>query len=157
MYKAILLPTDGSALSRQAVTSGIEFAKESGSRVVGLHVLPVPRDEQLEAWIAHDPHYPQRHQAVLDKFADEYLAFIATTAHAEGVQCDCKKIKASDAARAIAAAAGDNGCDLVFMASHGWSGADAATTGSETLKVLRYAKVPVLVHKPAPGAGRTGP
>jgi nucleotide-binding universal stress UspA family protein len=157
MYKAILLPTDGSALARQAVTSGIRFAKESGARVVGLHVLPVPRDEQLEAWIAHDPLYPERHQALLSKFADDYLAFIATMAQAAGIKCDCKKISASDAARAIAAAAGDHGCDLVFMASHGWSGADAGTTGSETLKVLRYAKVPVLVHKPEPGAERTGP
>jgi nucleotide-binding universal stress UspA family protein len=155
MYKAILLPTDGSALARQAVTSGIQFAKESGARVVGLHVLPVPRDEQLEAWIAHEPQYPERHQALLNKFADEYLAFIATTAQAAGVQCDCKKISASDTAQGIAAAAGDNGCNLVFMASHGWSGADAGTPGSETLKVLRYAKV--LVHKPGPGAARTGP
>jgi nucleotide-binding universal stress UspA family protein len=125
--------------------------------VVGLHVLPVPRDEQLEAWIAHDAQYPQRHQALLDKFADEYLAFVATTAEAAGVQCDCKKINASDPGRALGAAADENGCELIFIASHGWSGADAATTGSETLKVLRYAKVPVLVHKPEPGAQRTGP
>jgi nucleotide-binding universal stress UspA family protein len=125
--------------------------------VVGLHVLPVPRDEQLEAWIAHDAQYPQRHQALLDKFADEYLAFVATTAAAASVQCDCKKINASDPGRALGAAADENGCELIFIASHGWSGADAATTGSETLKVLRYAKVPVLVHKPEPGAQRTGP
>lgn len=154
MYKAILLPTDGSALSRQAVTSGIGFAKESGARVVGLHVLPIPQDEQLEAWIAHDAQYAQRHQALLDKLADQYLAFIAANARTAGVACECHKISASEPGRVIAAAAVDNGCDLVFLASHGWSGAGAGPAGSETLKVLRYATVPVLVHRA--GAERTG-
>lgn len=153
MYKAILLPTDGSALSRQAVTRGIQFAKECGARVVGVHVVPTMRDEQLEAWAAHDVHHPARHQALLHKFADEYLAFVAATAQAAGVQCDCKKVTAPDAARAIADSAVDNGCDLIFMASHGWNGPKADTTGSETLKTLRYAKVPVLVQKPEAGAG----
>ncbi len=41
MYKHILLPTDGSELSAQAVREGIRFAKSIGARVTALHVTPV--------------------------------------------------------------------------------------------------------------------
>ena len=68
MYKHILLPTDGSELSRQAVTSGILFAKNTGATVVGVHVIPLLREDRLEAWTHHDPHYAERRQALFDKF-----------------------------------------------------------------------------------------
>jgi nucleotide-binding universal stress UspA family protein len=149
MYKVILLPTDGSKLSRQAVTSGIRFAKEASASVIGLHVVPVPHDDELEAWMSHDPHYAERHQKLFDKFADEYLAFVAGSAKAEQVPCTCQKVRANDPSSAIARAAEENGCDLIFMASHGWKGGETLLLGSETLKALRYSKVPVLVHKPS--------
>jgi nucleotide-binding universal stress UspA family protein len=37
------------------------------------------------------------------------------------------------------------GCDLIFMASHGRSGAGALLLGSETNKVLTHSRIPVLV------------
>ena len=40
MFKHLLLPTDGSKLSDEAVTRGIAFAKETGAKVCFLHVLP---------------------------------------------------------------------------------------------------------------------
>ena len=76
MFKHILLPTDGSVLSRRAVAGGLALAKECG----------------------------------------------------------------------ILEAAAQAGCDLIYMASHGWKGA-AHLLGSQTMKVLHYSQVPVLVHK----------
>jgi len=40
MYKHILVPTDGSKLSDEAVTKAIQFAKESGAKLTALHVMP---------------------------------------------------------------------------------------------------------------------
>ena len=40
MYKHILLPSDGSELSGQAVREGIRFAKSIGARVTGVHTTP---------------------------------------------------------------------------------------------------------------------
>ncbi|MGB7478906.1 MAG: universal stress protein [Burkholderiaceae bacterium] len=158
MYRTILIPTDGSALSRQAVTSGVLFARNHDAAVIGIHVTPVPHDEQLQAWMHHDPHYEERRQALFDKFADEYLAFVANSALAEGVPCTCRKVKASEPGLAIAQAAEHARCDLIYMASHGWKGERAQILGSETLKVLHYSRVPVLVYKPgrerAPAAGK---
>ena len=40
MYKHILAPTDGSALSLKAVKSAAKLAKALGARVSGLYVMP---------------------------------------------------------------------------------------------------------------------
>lgn len=148
MYKHILLPTDGSELSRQAVASGILFAKNTGATVVGIHVIPLLREDQLEAWAHHDPHYLQRRQQLFEKFADDYLSFVANSALAEEVPCKCIKASGEEPYIAILKAAFQSGCDLIYMASHGWKGDQAKMLGSETLKVLLHSKVPVLIHKP---------
>ena len=98
----------------------------------------------------HDPHYAQHRQALFDKFADEYLAFISNSALAEGVPCICKKVKANQPFLAIVKMAEQARCDLIYMASHGWKGGEEAQLlGSQTVKVLHHSKVPVLVHKSA--------
>jgi len=148
MYKQILLPTDGSQLSKQAVTSGILFAKNTGATVVGIHVIPLLHKDQLEAWMHHDAHFAERRQELFEKSGDKYLAFVANSALAEGIPCSCKLVKADEPYRAILKTAEQARCDLIFMASHGWREDAAQLLGSETLKVLIHSKVPVLVHKP---------
>lgn len=148
MYKRILLPTDGSALSREAVISGILFARNTGATVIGIHVIPLVHEDRLEAWMHHDPHYAERRNALFDRKADEHLSFIANSALAEEVPCTCKLVKADEPSLAIVKVAEQTHCDLIYMASHGWQGDDAQLLASETLKVLHYSKVPVLVHKP---------
>jgi nucleotide-binding universal stress UspA family protein len=148
MFKHILMPTDGSTESRHAVASGIRFAKDAGAGVVGVHVIPMPHLDQLEAWTHHDPNYVQQRQALFDKFADAYLAFIADMALAAGVPCICEKISANDPAATIVKTAEYARCDLIWMASHGWKGNSAQLLGSQTVKVLHLSKIPVLVHQP---------
>lgn len=156
MYKHILLPTDGSRLSMEAIASGVLFARNLGATIVGVHVIPVPHEDKLEAWMHHDPHFAERQQALFDKFADEHLAFIANSALAEEVPCICKKIRANEPHLAIVKAAEQAQCDLIYMASHGWKGGEPQLLGSETLKVLHHSKVPVLVHKPPRGRTHVG-
>jgi nucleotide-binding universal stress UspA family protein len=40
MFKHLLVPTDGSALSEAAIQMAVTFARESGAKVTGLHVIP---------------------------------------------------------------------------------------------------------------------
>jgi nucleotide-binding universal stress UspA family protein len=149
MFKRILLPTDGSALSKQAVHSGIRLARECGAEVVGIHVVVPTGAAQLDAWLAHAPHLAQRRRALFDKLADEYLHEITAAATAEHVPSTVVKIHAPDPWLAIARAAEDMDCDLVLMASHGRKGSRARMPGSETIRVLQECRVPVLVHQPA--------
>jgi nucleotide-binding universal stress UspA family protein len=148
MYTHILLPTDGSAVSKQAVAGGIALAREIGARVLGLHVIPILHDDQLEAWMHHDPHLVERRQALFDKFADDYLSVVAQAAEAAGVRCEVTRLRAADAATGILKTARVAECDLIYMASHGWRADQSQLLGSETLKVLQFGGVPVLVHKP---------
>ena len=41
----------------------------------------------------------------------------------------------------------DEGCDVIFMASHGRRGIQALIMGGETHKVLTHTKIPVLVFR----------
>jgi nucleotide-binding universal stress UspA family protein len=157
MYKHILLPTDGSTLSREAITDGILLANQFGADIVAVHVIPVPHDDQLEAWVHHDPQFAQHRQALFAKFADLYLSYVASAAQALQVPCLCRKMTASEPYRAILAAADEGNCDLIYMASHGWKGGVAQLLGSQTTKVLHYSHIPVLVHKARPTAAQIAP
>jgi nucleotide-binding universal stress UspA family protein len=95
-----------------------------------------------------DPKYAERLKTLFDKFADEYLSFIADHARSENVRCTYKKVSQSEPYLAILNTAEQAHCDLIYMASHGWKGDQAQLLGSETLKVLHQSKVPVLVFKP---------
>jgi nucleotide-binding universal stress UspA family protein len=152
MYKRILVPTDGSALSRKAARAAILFAKETGASIVALHVMPAPAPDELEAWAHHDPNYADHRARLFQKFADLYLQFVSAIAASAGVACDTRLVAGSEPYRAIVDTAQSEHCDLVFMAAHGVKGDSAQVPGGETLKVLIHSKVPVLVHKPVPAA-----
>jgi nucleotide-binding universal stress UspA family protein len=47
--------------------------------------------------------------------------------------------------QAIIDTAKAQGCDLIFMASHGRKGVSALVLGSETTKVLTHSSIPTLV------------
>ena len=47
----------------------------------------------------------------------------------------------------IIEAARDSGCDIIFMASHGYRGLTGLIVGSVTQKVLSHSKIPVLVFR----------
>src|SRR3569832_2442027 len=56
MFKTILVPTDGSALSDKAVATAIEFAQKSGKKIVGLSVAePYPFAVLAEATASPEP------------------------------------------------------------------------------------------------------
>lgn len=50
----------GKQVAQELEAGGILFAKNIGATVVGLHVILVPHEDRLEAWMHHDPHHPER-------------------------------------------------------------------------------------------------
>lgn len=152
MYKHILLPTDGSALSRKAARSGVLFAREAGARITAIHVMAPPGADELEAWTHHEPDFAEKRAQLFQKFADATLQFVADSAAAEGVPCSVRLVTGAEPYRAIVDTAQSAQCDLIFLAAHGARGDSAQLLGSEALKVLVHSSVPVLVHKPAASA-----
>jgi nucleotide-binding universal stress UspA family protein len=143
VYKHILLPTDGSRLSEDAVAAGIELARALGARVTALHVLPEFPEDGLESWAHHDPRYPHFLDESMQKRAVEYLDNVRDAALRSGVQCECSVTRSCTIHAEIIAEARERGCDLIVMGSRGSEG------DGETLKVAALGRIPVLVHQGA--------
>lgn len=145
MLKHILVPTDGSELSRRAAGRGAAFAHTLGARVTVLHVTPVFRPSELHAHAvmreAREDEERSRGQA------QKALGAIARIAQSAGVACATVHRVSDKPWEAILQVAAEEGCDLVFMGSHGYSGFRALVLGSTTSKVLAHATLPVLVWR----------
>src|SRR5215831_12227163 len=129
MHTHILIPTDGSDLSAEAIQYGTALAKA------------VP----LES-------YRQRMTTV----AAQRLDKVKEAAEAAGVDCEVVHVEHAHPYNAIIDIAKAKGCDLIVMASHGRRGVSAIVLGSETLKVLTHSTIPVLVYR-ATRAGLSSP
>jgi nucleotide-binding universal stress UspA family protein len=147
MFKTILLPTDGSELSRKAVKKGVSFAKSIRAGVVGFFSPADYSNLLYSEYIPLNLMSQGEFDANATKAAKKQLAFVEKTAKAAGVPY--KGYFAASAApwEAIVEAAKKNKCDLIFMASHGRTGLSALMLGSQTAKVLAHSKIPVLVYR----------
>jgi nucleotide-binding universal stress UspA family protein len=144
MYKHILLPTDGSELSKAAMRHGISLAKAIGARVTAL-VVSTPLNS-----LVVDPSIVSgaldQYKALVAEQTAKYLDNVRNNARESGVDCSALCIEHDKPYEAIVDTAKNSGCDLVVMASHGLRGV-SAILGSETLKVLTHTSVPILVYR----------
>jgi nucleotide-binding universal stress UspA family protein len=143
MYKKILIPTDGSPLSALAIEKGIGLAKATGAKVVGMTVSVPFHTFALDPMMVSDT--KETYKKDCETQAAKYLNAVTTAASAAGVACDVLHVSAEHPYKGIIDTAVEQGCDLIFMASHGRKGVAALVLGSETLKVLTHSKIPVLV------------
>lgn len=147
MYKHILIPTDGSALSDKAALSGVALARALGARVTALHVIPEPDSFELEVLPDADDEAQQRAERLREALAEAYLGVVRKAARKARVPCECVMMRAAQPHAEIILLAREKGCDLIVMASHGRKGETALLLGSETLKVMTLGGIPVLVHR----------
>ena len=146
MYKNILLPTDGSALSQIAIDNGLQFAKAVGAKVTGFYVLLERQAESFEDYAPVDVKAP-RLDEVTKQEAEKYLKVVADKARAMGVTCATHSMKHTSPHQAIITMATQTGCDLIIMASHGKKGITGELVGSETARVITNCPIPVLVYR----------
>lgn len=145
MFKHILLPTDGSELSRGAAQKTIAFAREIGADVTVLNVRPLPHMAALKAEaLAYGVGDLERDG---EQVAQAWLSDIQEIAQASGVACDTVCVADAHPYEAIVRIAREWHCDLITMASHGRKGIAGLLLGSETQKVLRHSQIPVLVYR----------
>lgn len=143
MYKHILIPTDGSALSNQAIHHGVALAKTFGAAVSALTVSPTFHNFALD---------PAQVTATAEQYekdclarAEKHLAVARVEAGIAGVPCETMHVINDQPYQVIIDTAKTAPCDLIVMASHGRRGMSALLLGSETSKVLTHSKIPVLV------------
>jgi nucleotide-binding universal stress UspA family protein len=148
MFKRILIATDGSELSRNAIATGVELASFARASIVGVHArAPIVVMMYGEASIM----LPAEAQAALRERARAasrtYLAEIEAAARKADVPFEAVDVENESPADAILRTAEALKCDLIVMASHGRKGISRVLLGSESNKVLTHAAQPVLVTR----------
>jgi len=145
MYEKILVATDGSNLSKKAISAAISLAALTGASLVAIKVVPRYPQSYFEGGLALqaaevgriEKQWAEEGQAVVDE--------VKRTAELQGVKTRALTIKSDIVSDAIIAAAKKHKCDLIVMASHGRKGVKRLLLGSETQQVLTHSHIPVLV------------
>jgi nucleotide-binding universal stress UspA family protein len=140
--KPILIATDGSRSSGEAVEFGLRLASEQGTSVVVVHVIDEPPWHTratgpagpAASWPPHEAYEPLQEAAVR---AAEHGVAAAT------------KLLAGDSANEIVAYADSIDAYLIVVGSHGHGIFASALLGSVSLRVLHEARRPVLIVRRA--------
>ena len=147
MFRNILVPTDGSALSRRAVRRAVQLAKEQKARVTGLWVGPAWEPNLYAYGDTVPPGFvsKKQHAARVRRAGTRVLQAVKEAAAGARVRCECASVEGGFPYIEIVKAARRKHCDLIVMASHSRRGVSRLLRGSQTSKVLALAEIPVLV------------
>ncbi len=146
MFKRIMVPLDGSALSEAVLTHAQDIARQYNAEICLLRVVvfPAPDTAISEADLA------LRYGDDLDQLRTEartYVEHIAAALRADGVAArgDTRDGAVCETILQHAAAIG---ADLIAMSTHGRSGSARWLMGSVADKIVRASPAPVLLFRP---------
>jgi nucleotide-binding universal stress UspA family protein len=139
LFKKILIATDGSKRTQDAVQMGLKMAREQRSKVYAVYVV----DTVTFTSIPMDVTWENMYQLLKDEGED---AVKALKEGAPEVEVETHVLEGNPAVE-ITRFAGENGIDLIVMGTLGKSGIDRILLGSTAEKVIRIANCPVLVIK----------
>src|SRR5262245_33289209 len=112
MFKHILIPTDGSALSKKAVVNGVRFARDAGAKITGFFATPVYRAAIFEDFGPTNFMSRSQHRQAHANLAAKHLGVIEKACKAAGVPYRGLHVESEFPADAIIAAAKSKKCDL---------------------------------------------
>jgi len=145
-YKRILVPVDGSPTAAKGMGEAINLARESGAKLLLLHVVDeYPAFATPEIGASVGPMID-----ALRESGRQTLERIAGIASAIGVQPETELVEnfGERVADAIVAKAVAWKADLIVMGTHGRRGVTRALVGSDAELVVRYSPIPVLLVPP---------
>jgi nucleotide-binding universal stress UspA family protein len=146
VFKNILVPTDGSAMSRKAAEKAIALAQSVGARVTGLHVAPAYHPQvNDDYYVPRNFMNPVQFETRTRQVAEKHLSAISEAAAAGHVPAETHYVTSDFPAEAIVAAAQKYECDAIVMASHARTGLSRLLLGSQTEKVIASTRLPVVV------------
>ncbi len=139
MYQDILVPTDGSDGTMQALDHALDIAAERGATIHGLSVV----DKRL--YLAAGEEQKPELKETMTENAEAAVERVAEAAEDAGVECTTT-VQDGIPYRAILDYAAETPVDLIVMGTHGRSGRDKlANLGSVTERVVENTETPILV------------
>ena len=139
IYKKILIATDGSDYTKNAVDHGIDLAKNTGAKLLTIYVV----DTAAFASIPMDAAWESMYE-LLRQEGDVAMKYVAEKAEKEGVEVEENIIEGHPADEIIKYSE-KNSISLIVLGTLGKSGLDRFLLGSVAEKVVRNSKIPVLV------------
>lgn len=139
LYEKILIATDGSEYTKNAVDYGIDLAKNTGAKLLTIFVV----DTAAFASIPMDAAWESMYE-LLRQEGDAAIKYVIDKAKAEGVEAEGNLIEGHPADEIIKYSE-KNSVSVIIMGTLGKSGLDRFLLGSVAEKVVRNSKIPVLV------------
>jgi nucleotide-binding universal stress UspA family protein len=143
MFRKILVPTDGSALSDHAAAAAVALARGSGAEIVALSVAQ--QWDPSHAQFDDGTSAAQRERAL--NAAAQRAGRVARLAQEAGVPHSLVTAIASSQHDEIIRVALELHCDLIFLAAHGHCGVTRLIAGRVPQLVLAYSPVPVILYR----------
>lgn len=140
VLRKILIATDGSEAARKAANFGVQIAGLSDAKVYSVYVI----DTTPYYSIPLDQVWSKEVYEQLEQMGKEIVSDVENTAKAAGLETEASVLKGDPAARIVNFAEEQN-VDMIVVGSHGIGGFERLVIGSVSEKVVRHAKVPVLV------------
>ena len=142
ILQKILVPTDFSDLSQQALEFALSLADRFRAKLYLIHVWELPMTGSL---LPPEP-YPESIMTEEQKAGQEHLTKVTNELKASGFDVEPVFVFGKPYMEIVRAAA-DLDIDLIVLASHGRSGVSHLLLGSVAEKVVRLAPCPVFTVK----------
>jgi len=136
----ILIATDGSKTAENAAALGIKFASQYSAKVYAVYVINLTTYDAIlidEAWATEEC-------VACEKTGHRAISSVEEKAKFAGLEAESIILK-GDPAEKILDFADEHNVDMIVVGSLGKSGIERFALGSVSEKVVRHAKVPVLV------------
>lgn len=146
IIKNILVPTDCSEISQNALKYAIKFAKQFDAKLI---LLMVTVSEPLTILNDYGYFSPELHQKLIlesDRRAAKDLENFWQQFSNDDVEVELVNLK-GDPFTEIVRYAGESEIDIIIMGTHGRTGLKHVFMGSVAEKVVRYSPQPVLTIK----------
>ena len=142
----VLIPIDGSSPAECVLEAALDALGPPNLHLHLVHVIePMPR---LSGGSLH------QYDEITQHLANQYLEQLAARLILDGYRVTWE-VCGGDPEQEIARIAGEQGTNLIAMATHGRSGLGRLLLGSVTEQVGALARVPLLIVKPSPEAVAT--
>jgi nucleotide-binding universal stress UspA family protein len=140
IYKKILIATDGSENGAQAISAGMEIARLSQGKVYALYVI----DTTGYPPGTDDPKWREVIEEQFKTFGLELTATVEKASKEAGVEVEFVTLEGNPAEKILNFAEKQD-IDMIVVGSLGKTDLERFLLGSVSEKVIRNAKVPVLV------------
>ena len=145
MLDHILIPTDGTELSKRAAAFAVQLAKKMAAKVTAVTVT-TPADAMMfgEVRIIRNA---EEYEERMSASARAILDVIGKLAVDANLPFEKLHVRSELPWHGILEAAKSRKTDMIVMASHGRRGLSAMVIGSETQKVVNHSHIPVTIYR----------